>query len=263
MSLPKLVGSPQAFGEILIQRQDQISNACPENINIARVITFMNLAIAGKPGLRNCTRLSFLKSLVECVALGLEPNTPLNHAWLIPYGNECKFQVGYQGLITLAYRSDRIDTIMAEPAYKDEPFVHEKGLNPIIEHQPNYDVERDEHTLEYVYAYAYLKGATRPLYVVMPKKELDTYRARSKAGNAGPWGTDPIWMYKKTAIIQVCKMLPKSADDQQLHQAIAADQTGKTYSMNDVVDLDDVESKEITPEDDYNEALKGEQNGKK
>lgn len=268
--LPKLVESPKAFGEILMQRQDQIGAACPDHINVARVVTFMNLAIAGNPKLRNCTRLSVLKSLVECVTLGLEPNTPLNHAWLIPYGNECKFQVGYQGLIALAYRSDRIDTIVAEPVFGSEPFVHEKGLKPIIEHQPDYDIDRTEHTLKYVYAYAYLKGSTHPIYVVMPMKELETYRARSKAKNAGPWGTDPIWMYKKTAIIQVCKMLPKSADDQQLHQAIAADQTGKTYSMNDVVDLDGVdpapvEPKELTPEEqeaqnqkEYDEAMQAE-----
>lgn len=271
MGLPKIVGSPKEFGEILIQRQDQIAAACPEHINIARVVTFMNLAIAGNPALRNCTQLSVLKSLVECVTLGLEPNTPMGHAWLIPYGNECKFQLGYQGLKALAYRSDRIDTIMAEPVFNDEVFTHTKGFTPRIDHDPRYDIDRDENTLAFVYAYAYLKGSERPLYVVMPKKELDTYRARSKAKSRGPWGTDPIKMYLKTAIIQVCKLLPQSADDRQLSQAIAADQSGETYSMNDVVDLEsiepiEVESKEMTPEElekDHQESLRKDQDGKK
>ena len=247
MALPKIVGSGPEFAKILVQRQDQIAAAVPDQINIARVITFMNLAIAGKPQLRNCTRASFLKALVECVTLGLEPNTPLGHAWLIPYGNEAKFQVGYQGLMTLAYRSDRLDTIMAECVFKDERYEHEKGLNPIIEHTPNYEVERSEHTLLYVYAYAYIKGSTRPIYVVLPKKELDTYRARSKAeqsNKSGPWQTDPLPMYRKVGLIQVCKLLPKSPDDKSLHQAIAADQSGETFSMNQVVDLDDVDVQE-------------------
>lgn len=248
--LPKIVGSGQEFGKVLMERQGQISAACPDQINIARVITFMNLAIAGNEKLRNCTRASFLKALVECVTLGLEPNTPLQHAWLIPYGNEVSFQLGYQGLKALAYRSDRIDTIMAEPVYTGEDFEHVKGLEPRIDHRPSYEIDRDEHHLEFVYAYAYLKGSERPIYIVMPKKELDTHRARSKAKSRGPWGTDPVKMYLKTGLIQVCKMLPMSADDRNLHQAIAADQSGETFSMNDVVNLDDVEPAEVVEDED-------------
>ena len=209
----------------------------------------MNLAIAGKPQLRNCTRASMLQALVECVILGLEPNTPLGHAWLIPYGNEVNFQLGYQGLKALAYRSDRIDTIMAECVFTGEHFKHTKGFVPKIDHDPDYEIDRDEHSLLFVYAYAYLKGSDRPVYVVMPKKELDTHRARSKAKTKGPWISDPLKMYLKTGVIQVCKMLPQSADERQLHQAINTDQTGETFSMNQVVDLDDVEPNSEEPND--------------
>lgn len=247
MTLPKIVGSGPEFAQVLIQRQDQIAAAVPDQINIARVINFANLAIAGNERLRDCTRASFLRALIECVTCGLEPNTPLNHAWLIPYGNEAKFQVGYQGLMTLAYRSDRIDTIMAECVFAGERFKHLKGLTPTIDHEPEYEIDRTEHTLEFVYAYAYITGSTRPIYTVLPKKELDTYRARSKAKGKGPWISDPLPMYRKVGLIQVCKMLPKSPDDRQLHQAIAADQSGETFSMNQVVDLDDVD---VKPEDE-------------
>ena len=261
--LPKIVGSGQEFAQIMIQRQDQIEAACPDNVNIARAITYMNLAIADKPALKNCSRLSMLRAVVTCVTLGLEPNGPMGHAWLIPYGNECKFQLGYQGLKELAYRSNRIDNIIAEPVFEGEAFHHIKGFIPRIDHEPRYDIDRTEHTLKFVYAYAYLKGSDRPLYVVIPKDELDTYRARSKAGNSGSWGSDPVKMYLKTGLIQVCKMTPQSADDRQLHQAISADQSGESYSMNDVVNLDDVEPMPLTPEEqekqnqrDYDEAMK-------
>lgn len=245
--LPKIVGSGIEFAQVLIQRQDQIAAAVPDQINIARVVNFSNLAIAGNDKLRSCTRASFLRALIECVTCGLEPNTPLNHAWIIPYGNEAKFQVGYQGLITLVYRSGLIDNIMAELVFEGEIFKHTKGFVPNIDHDPDYSIERSEHTLIFVYAYAYIKGSMRPVYVVLPKKELDTYRARSMAEQKGfhsPWKTDPLPMYKKVGYIQVTKILPKSPDDRQLHQAIAADQSGETFSMNQVVDLDDVDVQE-------------------
>jgi recombination protein RecT len=274
--LPKIVGPGNEFGEIMMQRQDQIEAACPDHINIARAITFMNLAIADKPKLRDCTRLSMLKALVSCVTLGLEPNTPLDHAWLIPYKNEVTFQIGYKGLIALAYRSNRIENIMSVCVFAGESFKHTAGLEPKIDHEPRYDIDRTEHTLEFVYSYAYLKGSTRPVYVVLSKIELDTYRARSMAEKKGwhsPWKSDPLPMYRKVGFIRVCTTLPQSPDDKQLFQAISADQTGESYSMNDVVDLEDVEpieveAKELTPEElelqkqkDYDEAMRKEQNG--
>lgn len=53
--------------------------------------------------------MSFLAALMNAAQLGLEPNTPLGQAYLIPYKNksvlECQFQIGYKGLIDLAYRN--------------------------------------------------------------------------------------------------------------------------------------------------------------
>lgn len=45
--------------------------------------------------------------------------TPLGQAYLIPFWNgkarrlECQFQLGYKGMIDLAYRSGRISSIQA------------------------------------------------------------------------------------------------------------------------------------------------------
>ncbi len=45
--------------------------------------------------------MSFLAALMNAAQLGLEPNTPLRQAYLIPYKNnrkgimECHFRIGY------------------------------------------------------------------------------------------------------------------------------------------------------------------------
>lgn len=48
---------------------------------------------------------SFLGALMQSAQLGLEPNTNLGHAYLIPYGNVVQIQIGYMGLLELAHRS--------------------------------------------------------------------------------------------------------------------------------------------------------------
>lgn len=65
---------------------------------------FMRMALSAinnTPKLAECTQISFLAALMNAAQLGLEPNTPLGQAYLIPYNNkgtmECQFQIGYKG----------------------------------------------------------------------------------------------------------------------------------------------------------------------
>ena len=59
--------------------------------------------------------------------LGLEPNTPLGQAYLIPYKNhgklECQFQIGYKGLIDMVYRNDNIQTVQAQCVYENDVLI--------------------------------------------------------------------------------------------------------------------------------------------
>lgn len=59
---------------------------------------------------------------------------------MIPYKNkgqiECQFQLGYKGMITLAYRNPDIQTIQAQTVYENDEFIFEYGLNPKLIHRP-------------------------------------------------------------------------------------------------------------------------------
>ena len=84
--------------------------------------------------------MSFIGALLNAAQLGLEVNTPLGLAYLIPYKNkgqiECQFQLGYKGMITLAYRNPDIQTIQAQTVYENDEFIFEYGLNPKLIHRP-------------------------------------------------------------------------------------------------------------------------------
>ena len=44
------------------------------------------------------------------------------HAWLIPYGQECTFQIGYQGILELARRSREFKSIEAVIVHEGDAF---------------------------------------------------------------------------------------------------------------------------------------------
>ena len=66
--------------------------------------------------------------MMTAAQLGMEPNTPLGQAYLIPFYNnkthcsECQFQLGYKGLIDLAYRSGEVSIIQAQVVYEHDSF---------------------------------------------------------------------------------------------------------------------------------------------
>ena len=86
----------------------EIKKALPTVLTPERFTRIALSALNNTPTLQQCTPISFLAALMNAAQLGLEPNTPLGQAYLIPYKNkgklECQFQIGYKGMIDLAYR---------------------------------------------------------------------------------------------------------------------------------------------------------------
>ena len=110
---------------------------CPHPERFTR-ITLSALSTNAK--LQETTPQSFLGAMMTAAQLGLEPNTPLGQAYLIPFRNkgvlECQFQLGYKGLIDLAYRSGQISVIQAHTVYENDEFEYELGLDPKLKHVP-------------------------------------------------------------------------------------------------------------------------------
>ena len=65
---------------------------------------------------------------------------PLGQAYLIPFKNkgvlECQFQLGYKGMLDLAYRSGEVSVIQAHTVYENDMFEYELGLDPKLKQIP-------------------------------------------------------------------------------------------------------------------------------
>ena len=106
--------------------EGEIKKALPSVITPERFTRMVLSAISVNPKLASCTPKSFLGAMMSAAQLGLEPNTPLGQAYLIPYNNkgtlEVQFQIGYKGLLDLAYRSGEVEIIQANIFYENDTF---------------------------------------------------------------------------------------------------------------------------------------------
>ena len=229
MSIPDIV---KALGP-------ELKKALPSVLTPERFTRIALSAINNTPQLAKCTPMSFISALLNAAQLGLEPNSPLGQAYLIPYKNrgqlECQFQVGYKGLIDLAYRNGQMQTIQAQVVYENDYFEYEYGLNPKLVHRPAFS-DRGEP----VYFYGLFKTMNGGYgFSVMSKADMDTFAATySKAlgSSYSPWKTNYEDMGCKTIIKRVLKYAPIKTEFQR---ALSTDETIKSkISAN----MDEVEN---------------------
>jgi recombination protein RecT len=139
----------------------------------------------------------------------------LGEFYLIPRKIDNKMTVtpliGYKGLVNIILRSGEVSKVHTQCVYEGEEFEPIYGLEPNIIHKPNYEVERSSKTLKFVYAVAKLKNGDFQ-FEVLSKNDIIKITNLSRYDNALYFNDqkDPqMWMVKKTALIQLAKMLPK------------------------------------------------------
>lgn len=195
--------------------QKGIEKALPSVLTPERFTRIVLSAISNSPQLAQCEPKSFLGAMMTSAQLGLEPNTPLGQAYLLPYRNnkkgvvECQFQIGYKGLIDLAYRSGEIKTIQAHVVYEHDEFEFEFGLEPKLMHKP---AKGDRGDATYVYA-VFQTNDGGVGYDVMSMSDVLAHAKRySKSFGSGPWQTNFEEMAKKTVLKRVLKYAPLKSE---------------------------------------------------
>ena len=197
--------------------ENQIAKALPSVMTPERFTRIAMTAVTQNPQLGNCTPGSFIGALLTAAQLGLEPNTPLGQAYLIPFNNgknrqlEVQFQLGFKGLIELAHRSGELKSIEAHIVYENDEFEYELGLEPKLKHKPAMS-NRGE--IAWVYAVYHLVSGGFG-FEVMSFEDVENHRKKySKASQRGfsPWSTAWDEMAKKTVIKRALKYAPLKTD---------------------------------------------------
>ena len=211
------------------QAREQLAAVAAQHMNPQRLMRVTANAIRQTPKLQQCEPLSFLGALMQCAALGLEPNTVLGHAYLIPFDKttkvdgrwvkvpEVQLVIGYKGLIDLARRSGHITSISANIHYSDdEMWDYEEGTEAKLRHRPG----PQDGTPVHAYAIAQFKDGGHA-YVVYPWAQVMKIRNGSQGWQSAvkfgkqegsPWHTHEAAMAKKTMIRALSKYLPLSVE---------------------------------------------------
>lgn len=230
---------PKKMQDYIKKMQGEIAKALPSVLTPERFTRITLSALSTNAKLAETTPQSFLGAMMTAAQLGLEPNTPLGQAYLIPFWNgkakclECQFQLGYKGLIDLAYRSGEVSTIQANVVYENDEFEYELGLEPKLRHVP---AKSDRGDPVFFYAVFRTKDGGYGFDVM----SVDDVRAHakkySKAYSNGPWQTNFEEMAKKTVLKRVLKYAPLKTD---FVRGLSADETIKTQISEDMFSVPD------------------------
>jgi recombinase, phage recT family len=205
---------------LLMSMKGEINNALPQYLPADKFVRTSLTAINSNPKLLQCSPQSLLAAVMNSAQLGLEFNTPLGEAYLIPYGNQVQFQIGYMGLLKLAHNTGQFKRITAKEVHENDDFDIDYGTGE-IKHKPVIVGESGE-VIGYYAVYETKDGGRDSFY--MSKEDAEAYgRKFSKSFNSGPWKTNFDAMAKKSCIIQVLKYAPKAIDKPELGQAMAYD----------------------------------------
>jgi recombination protein RecT len=180
-------------------------------------LRFQALTMLSQPGsyLPRCSHQSIYTGIVQAAELQLELSGPLGQAYLVPRSSKgqwvATFQVGYRGLMGLAYRSGKVSNFQLRIVYKDEPFSVEYGDYPRLKHSPILDADPGE-----PWAYYCLVNFTDggKDFEVMNRVQVLAHRERfASTKSGGPWYDMNHGFHEmalKTVCRRLCKRMPVS-----------------------------------------------------
>lgn len=235
----------------------RIKQSVPRHLSPDRMLRTFVQAVSKTPLLMQCEMRSVLGAMLTCSQVGLEPNTPLGHAYLIPFKGRAKrgsqwvdiYEVqlifGYAGLLDLSYRSKALTSVHADVVWPGADFSFEYGTNAHVKHIPR-SRRDDGQPPEWAYMHAVLTQGQA--FEVLPWDEVmrirngsqgfqAALRAKNKAEESGtplpkawteaPWVKHEIAMARKTAFRSGSKWLPRSIELASVLQLDEAQDNGR------------------------------------
>lgn len=192
--------------------------------------------------LAKATNTSVLNAAMKAATLDLPIDPNLGFAYIVPYGSEAQFQLGYKGLIQLAQRSGQIVKLNAGEIYASQF----KGYNPLTE-----DLEVDMTALpkaneEVAGYFAFMRlsnGFEKTLFWTKDRVLAHGKKySRSFSGKSSPWQTDFDAMARKTVLKQLLSTYAPLSIEMQ--QAIIDDNVDSNIQNNGAKDVTPPEATE-------------------
>ena len=179
-----------------------------ENAN--KFMSAVIYSVQKTPKLLECDKTSLMNAFMTCAELWMYPSSASWECYIIPYGKEAQFQLGYQWLITLFYRA-WLQSIRSEIIREKDTFEYVNGQ---VKHIVDIFKSQKERGKP-IGAFAIAMINWQEIAKAMNSEDILKFKTFSKSASSSysPWNEtkDPeLWMWKKTVIKQLSKLLPKN-----------------------------------------------------
>jgi len=200
----------ERLGDLLTNEEfkRKLAAAVPGTISVSRVLSTLAGSIRKSPDLMRCNVLDVAGKILMVANTGLELDSALQQAHLIPYRENrwnpatrrrepvfvAQVVFGYRGLLDLSYRSGQVGAIRAEVVWHDEVtagmFAHEYGTSQFLKHvklgrdHKTDAISQANGTAEFpawAYAYAQLTEGRGTAFEVLPWAAVRKIRDNSPA----------------------------------------------------------------------------------
>lgn len=193
-------------------------------------------ACRATPALFRCKPETVLGAALRCAQLGLAPNDVRNLAWIIPYGTEAQFQIGYGGIMELARRAVPGLRFDGRPVYPNDEFDVDYGKADPLTHRPAVarGMSRGGDAYAWYVRAIYPDGSVQ--IHMLDKEGVEYHRNFSKVKNGGMWKDNYDAAALKSVVLDMKRWLPSST---QLVAALASD--NEVIQVQDVDDIGEIE----------------------
>lgn len=229
--------------DLFNKMQGELATVLPKHLTPERMTRIALNCVRAVPKLLECDRKSLMAAVMRASQLGLEPDGVLGQAYLIPYGKQVQFIVGYRGLIDLARRSGEVSNIVAREVYENDEFTIDWSAEIPFKHVPLLRGDRGEIT--HFWALARFKDggfhwdymAVGEVEAIRDKSQGYQSAVKWKKGDVieSPWTHHFVEMGKKTVIRRIAKFLPMSVQRAVVTEELA--DAGKAFSVDQYGDV--------------------------
>jgi recombination protein RecT len=220
----------ETLTKFMVDNESRIKASMPAGVRAELITRSLTSAMRADPKIAACTPKSLINCLEQMIMTGLDVGKGMiAKAYLVPYGKEAQFQIGYKGVKELVRRSGQGRLVMHEVREGD----HFKDLGEFAmpEFRPSDDPKRFQKKLTWVFAAYIPSDGTSPVVKVWSRERCLAHRKQYAKGYKGNktdfWHEDhpgfPV-MCMKCPVMELAGRgdLPLSADHMQMLDSLQA-----------------------------------------
>ena len=233
--------------------QEQFQNALKDGSGLF-VASLIDI-YANDKYLQKCAPQAVVMEALKAATLKLPINKNLGFAYIVPYGNEPQFQLGYKGYIQLAQRSGKYKYINADVVYEGELQGHDKVTGEL-------DLNGEATSDKVIGYFAYIEttnGFKKAIYWTKDKLTAHAKRySKSYSSKSSAWQSNFDEMALKTMLrnllskygvmsVEMMNAFTADSKDERTHEAQVEDEINE-QANEEFIDVEAEAVEEEKPE---------------